>query len=78
MATFEITARQQMPLGGGNRINKGDRFEIYIARSDVFPGTLFGDSRWKGSILQQLSAKDINISSNSPFLSRSYWEIVKK
>ena len=74
MATFELTARMHMSIGG-NRINQGDRFQINIFQPGINPNTLFGDPRCKGNLLQQLSSQGLNIPPDSHYLRRVWWDV---
>ena len=71
-----ITAKIPMSFSGGDRIKTGTDFNINITRPNVFPGTLFGNDVNKQNIARQIfSATGINIPLNSPYLSRTYWDI---
>ncbi len=75
MATFELTARQQMFLGNGNVISKGTPISIHIPMMGIVPGNLFGNPRCRDAVLQQFAMNGINVPPNSPILSRGHWDI---
>jgi hypothetical protein len=79
MSTFIIKARNNIDRANGFHIDKGQEFIISINMSGITPINLFGNSRCKAQLIQQLRFNGINLPDTDPvMLSKGYWDIKMK
>ena len=79
MASFVITARTNIDRANGFHINRGQEFNININMCGITPINLFGNSRCKAQLMQQLRLNGIDLPETDPvMLSKGYWDIKMK
>lgn len=75
MATFELTARQQMYLGGTNLIPKGERLTMNIHTMGIQPYNIFSNPESRKQAIQQFAVHGVDLKPNSPFLTNGHWDV---
>jgi len=76
MATFILTAKQNIDRGNGFHFSKGGTVELHINMAGINPNNLFSSSRCREQFLRQMSYAGIDLPKNDPVLNnRAYWDI---
>lgn len=75
MAIFELVARNQMYLGEGNIIPKGERLTMNIHQMGVNQYNLMTNPESRRQVMQQFAIHGIELKPNSPYLNAGHWEI---
>ena len=75
MAIFELVARNQMYLGEGNIIPKGERLTMNIHQMGVNQYNLMTNPESRRQVMQQFAIHGIELKPNSPYLNAGHWDI---
>lgn len=75
MDVFEITARHQMYLGLGNKINKGECLAMNIHTLGVQPYNVFSNPENRRQAILQFSVNGIDMNSREYILNSGLWDI---
>lgn len=80
MATFLLTAAQNMFLSQGNIITKGSTFEVNVNKIGLNESNVLLNSESRASIMRQLAAKDVDLVSTRKeyFLNRGYFQVEER
>lgn len=79
MANFVITARTNIDRANGFHIDRGEEFSININMNGITPINLFGNSRCKTQLIQQLRINGIDLPDTDPIMrSSGFWDIKMK
>lgn len=78
MAIFELVARNQMYLGEGNIIPKGERLTMNIHQMGVNQYNLMTNPESRRQVMQQFAIHGIELKPNSPYLNAGHWEISQR
>lgn len=80
MATFLLTAKNNMFLDQGNVITKGSVFEVNVNRFGVNESNLLLSPENRASIMRQLANRDVDLASNRKeyFLNRGYFQVQER
>jgi ribosomal protein S8E len=80
MATFLLTATNNMFLNQGNIITKGSVFEVNVNRFGINESNLFLNPESRSSIMRQLANRDVDLVANRKeyFLNRGYFQVEQR
>jgi ribosomal protein S8E len=80
MATFLLTAKNNMFLNQGNIITKGSVFEVNVNRFGINESNLFLNPESRSSIMRQLANRDVDLVANRKeyFLNRGYFQVEQR
>lgn len=79
MATFELTARNQIDRAGGLHIERGQTFSININMTGITPNNLFGNSRCADLLVRQFQNNGIYApKTDTGIYARGAWDIKMK
>lgn len=77
MSVFELTAKSQMYLGGGNVIEKGEHLRMNIHSLSVQTYNLFSTPENRRQLIQQFSVNGIEAKTGSSVLNAGNWDVKK-
>ena len=76
MPNFVITARTNIDRANGFHIDRGQEYNISINLSGITPINLFGNSRCKAMLIQQLRRNGVDLPDTDPIMrSSGFWDI---
>lgn len=77
MSVFELTAKSQMYLGGGNVIEKGEHLRMNIHSLSAQTYNLFSTPENRRQLIQQFSVNGIDAKAGSSVLNAGNWDVKK-
>lgn len=77
MSVFELTARNQMYLGNGNIVRKGETFTMNIHTLGAQPYNVFSNPENRRQAIQQFGVNGIDAKKGSPVLNVGNWDVKK-